>query len=257
MRHVLTPEGLKPSEQISTAILEMSQTQDKVTTRRFVGTITYSAKFCPNLSEVICPLRDLTNAKQAFLWADQHTKALLEAKELVSKAPCLRYFDVHAPVVLQIDASEYAPGAALLQPSSNYFDPSNVQWQPLAYSSSSLTPTEQRSAQKENEALAIVYAFQKFDQLLFGKHDVIVHSDHKTLDVIFKRPLASAPRRLQSMMLTLQCYSFKVEYHMGPTLLIADTLSRAPLPDTSHEHFHEETVYRLELESISSDLCGF
>ncbi|KAK3707527.1 hypothetical protein QZH41_018495 [Actinostola sp. cb2023] len=57
--------------------------------------------------------------------------------------------------------------------------------------------------------LAIVHAFHKFDQLLFGKSGVIVHSDHKSLETIFKRPLASAPRRLQSMMLTLQRYTFQ------------------------------------------------
>ena len=44
---------------------------------------------------------------------------------------------------------------------------------------------------------------------------------------------------------------------MGPTLFIANTLSRAPLPDTSHEPNHDEMVYRLELESISPDLSGF
>ena len=37
------------------------------------------------------------------------------------------------------------------------------------------------------------YAFHKFDQLLFGKVDVVVHIDHKTLEIIFKRPLADAP----------------------------------------------------------------
>ena len=116
MGHTLTPEGLKLSEQIATAILDMPQPQDKAATRRFVGTINYLSKFCPHLSDVIRPLRDLTHVKQDFLWADQHSRAFREAKELVSKAPCLRYFDVHAPVVLQVDSSEYGLGAALLQP---------------------------------------------------------------------------------------------------------------------------------------------
>ena len=85
----------------------MPQPQDKAATRRFLGIITYLSKFCPNLSEVVRPLRDLTHIKQDFLWAEQHSKAFSQAKELVSKAPCLRYFDVDAPVILQVDASEY------------------------------------------------------------------------------------------------------------------------------------------------------
>ena len=257
MGHILTPEGLKPSTEIVTAVLEMPQPRDKAATRRFLGTITYLAKFCPNLSEVVRPLRDLTHIKQEFLWSEQHTNAFAKAKELVSKTPCLRYFDINSPVVLQVDASEYGLGAALLQPVTDPNGSSNIQWQPVAYSSSSLSPTEQRYAQIEKETLAIVHAFHKFDQLLFGKSDITVHSDHQPLEIIFKRPLASAPRRLQSMILALQRYSFRVEYQKGSTLHIADTLSRAPLPTTSHKKVHDELVYRVEFESTTPDLSGF
>ena len=79
MGHVLTPEGLKLSMEIVTAALDMPQPQDKAATRRFLGTITYLAKFCPNLSKVICPLHDLTHLKQEFLWFEQHSKAFTEA----------------------------------------------------------------------------------------------------------------------------------------------------------------------------------
>ena len=107
-----------------------------------MGTIIYLSKFCPNLSEVVRPLRDLTHVDQEFLWADQHTEALTIAKELVSKAPCLRYFDVNAPVVLQVDASEYGLGAALLQPVNHPNKSPDIHWQPVDYSSSTLSPTE-------------------------------------------------------------------------------------------------------------------
>ena len=257
MGHILSPEGLKPTIEITNAVLNMPQPQDKAATRRFLGTITYLSKFCPNLSEVVRPLCDLTHADQEFLWADQHTEAFTKAKELVSKAPCLRYFDVNAPVVLQVDASEYGLGVAILQPVNHPNKSPDVHWQPVAYSSSSLSPTEQRYAQIEKETLAIVHAFQKFDQLLFGKSGITVHSDHKPLETIFKRPLASAPRRLQSMMLTLQRYSFQVEYRKGSSLLIADTLSRAPLPETTHKGVHDELVYRVEFEGNNPELSGF
>ena len=138
---------------------------------------------------------------------------------------------MNAPVILQVDASEYGLGAALLQPATDS-NSGSIQWLPVAYSSSSLSPTEQRYAQIEKETLAIVHAFHKFDQLLFGKPDITVHSDHQPLETIFKRPLAA--HRLQSMMLALQRCSFHVEYRKGSSLLIADTLSRAPLPTTSH-----------------------
>jgi len=121
-------------------------------------------------------------------------------------------------VILQVDASEYGLGAALLQPMNHPNKATDVHWQPVAFSSSSLSATEQRYALIETETLAIVHAFRKFDQLLFGKSEITVHSDHKPQETILKRPLASAPRHLQSMTLTLQRYSFSVEYRKGSSL---------------------------------------
>ena len=161
-------------------------------------------KFCPHISSVVHPLRDLSHLKQQFIWADQHTKAFQEAEHLVSTAPRLRYFDMNSLVVLQVDASDYGLDAVLLQPSLSSTESSEIEWQPVAYSSSSLAPTEKGYAQIKKETLAIVHAFHKFDQLLFGKADIIVHKDHKLLEAIFKRSLASAPCRLQSMLLLLQ-----------------------------------------------------
>ena len=94
----------------------------------------------------------------------------------MSQAPCLRYFNVNAPVVLKVDASEYDLSVALLQPATHS---ANSLWQPVPCNSSSLSPTEQSYAQIGKENVAIVHAFHKFDQLLFGKADVVVHSDHK------------------------------------------------------------------------------
>ena len=75
MGHIFTTEGLQPSSESSKAVLEMSLPQDKAATRRFLDTITCLSKFCPNLSDIVHPLRVLTHLKQDFIWADQHTKA--------------------------------------------------------------------------------------------------------------------------------------------------------------------------------------
>ena len=121
--HVLTPEGLKPSREIVTAVLEMPQPRDKAATCRFLGTITYLAKFCPSLREAVRPLGDLTHIKQEFLWSEQHSNVFANTKELVSNTPFLCYFDINSPVVLQVDALEYGLGVALLQPVTDPYEP--------------------------------------------------------------------------------------------------------------------------------------
>ena len=80
---------------------------------------------------------------------------------MATSAPCLEYYDVTTPVILQVDASDYGLGAALLQPSKHHGNGSLDEscLQPMAYSSKSLTSTEQRYAQIEKECLAIVEAF--------------------------------------------------------------------------------------------------
>ena len=54
-----------------------------------------------------------------------------------------------------------------------------------------------------------------------------VQSDHKPLEVIFNRPLVTAPKRLQRMLLRLQRYSIYVTYTRRTEMYIADTLIRA------------------------------
>ena len=229
MGHVITTDGLQPNPVTVQAIVTMPTPTDKQGIRRFLGAINYLSKFCPQLSSVTQPLCNLTREDTPFLWSTKHQQAFDEAKALATSAPCLAYYDVNAPVVLQVDASDYGLGAALLQPSKHgdrTLDESSLQ--PIAYSSTSLTPTEQRYAQIEKECLAIVEAFNKFDQWLLGKSNITVHTDHQPLQSIFQKDLASAPKRLQKMMLFLQRYNFTVVYRKGSSLHLADTLSRAP-----------------------------
>ena len=74
---------------------------------------------------------------------------------------------------------------------------------------------------------------------------------------IFKKSLASVPRPLQSMMLSLQRYSFRMEYHKGALLHIADALLRAPLSAKSHRQVHDGLVYRTELELTPLSCLAF
>ena len=128
-----------------------------------------------------------------------------------------------------VDASDYGLEAALLQPSKQCGDSTldESSLQPIAYSSKSRTPTKQCYAQIE-ECLAVIEAFKIFDQWLLGKSDITVHTNHRPLQSIFQKDLASAPKHLRKMMLFLQHYNFTVVYRKGSSLHLADTLSRAP-----------------------------
>ena len=142
-------------------------------------------------------------------------------KTMLTEAPVLRYYDVKLPVTLSVDASKSGLGAVLLQ-----------ELKPVAYASRATTETEQRYAQIEREMLAIAFGAERFHQYIYGR-EVDVQSDHKPLEVIMKKPLSSAPARIQRLFMRLQKYQVNVQYRPGKEIYIADTLSRAYLPVTS------------------------
>lgn len=101
--------------------------------------------------------------------------------------------------------------------------------QPVAFSSTTLTPTQRRYCQIEKELLAVQFGLLRFRQYVYGQH-VIVESDHKPLVGLLDKPIASCSPRIQRMRLQLQRFDFSLVYKPGRELFIADTLSRAPSP---------------------------
>ena len=220
MGHRITDHGLIVDQSKVDAVINMPTPEDKKATQRFIGMCNFLAQFIPKLSGKCSALREISNSTAEFSWSSTQQTAFDDIKSHVASACALQYFNPKLPVTLQVDASEFGLGAALLQNGS-----------PVAYSSSTLTQCEKDNfAQIEKECLAIVHAMMRWDQWLYGHNDILVESDHKPLETIFKRPISQAPKRLQKMMLRLQRYSFKVQHRKGSTMWLADTLSRAPLP---------------------------
>ena len=255
MGHLLTSEDLRADPDKVTAVTEMQKTKDKQGTQQY-----YLSKFCPNLSDVIKPLRDCVNKEEE--WGVAQTEAFEKSKVLIANTPVLRYYDPELPVVLQVDASQYGLGAVLLQ-----------EGKLITWASCTLNKAEQNYAQIEKECLEICFGLDRFDQCLYGKPDILVHSDHKPLETIFKKSLLNSPKWLQKMRMRLQRYTFKVAYKPGKSLVLADTLSRAQLAgqvgrsnnfevfamdlslvDCSNPNISSETLSRFQQETRNDEV---
>ena len=96
-----------------------------------------------------------------------------------------------------------------------------------------------------------MFACGKFHQFIYG-FPTSVQTDHKPLEIIFKKPLHQVSPRLQRMLLRLQKYDLTIRYVKGKHLYIADTLSRAH-PVESEEDIDSEEIH-LAVHSLLQDL---
>ena len=85
-----------------------------------------------------------------------------------------------------------------------------------------------------------MFACQHFESYSYGRDIVHIETDHQPLVSIVRKPLNSAPSRLQRMLLKLQKFSLKVTYKNGKSMYLADTLSRAYLPEVHTCAFTKE-----------------
>ena len=164
-----------------------------------------------------------------WCWGEMQENAFRHLKEAVTRTPVLRYYNVKEPITIQFDASEKGLGAALLQ-----------NGQPVANASGALSSAETCYAQIEKELLAIVSACERFETYIYGRDVVYVDSDHKPLETIMLKPLHAAPQRLQRMLLRLQKYNLELRYKKGCDMFLADTLSRAYLPEVNASELTQE-----------------
>ncbi|KAK3736764.1 hypothetical protein QZH41_008004 [Actinostola sp. cb2023] len=206
------------------AITDLSTPASKEDLQRLLGMVNYLAQYIPNVSEVLAPLRALLRQDVVWSWLPNHDLALDRVKKALTSSPVLRFFDVHKEITLQVDASKSGLSACLLQ-----------EGHPVVYASRSLTQAETNYAQIEKELLAIVFGCERFNQFTYGR-EITIHSDHKPLEAIVKKPLAQS--RVQRLLLRLQKYETVVTYVPGTYLNIADTLSRASLSSTSTNEDH-------------------
>ena len=233
--HIISANGIRPDPAKVTAIQEMPEPAGVSDVRRFLGMCNYLSRYVPRLSEVSEPLRRLTEAEATFGWGVEEKSAFEKLKELISDQQRLAFYDVRKPVVIQCDASTVGLGAVLMQ-----------EGRPVASVSRSLSKSEKNYVAIELECLAIVFACQKFHQYIFGKK-VRIETDHKPLEIIVRKPILSAPRRLQRMLLLLQRYSLEVVFRPGEQQVLADTLSRAPAGTTAISAPEEEIVFQLQI----------
>lgn len=213
---------VRPVEAKVAAIQAYPAPATKAELMRFLGLAGYYRCFCANFSTVVAPLTHLLKAGVKYIWSSQCQVAFEKVKALLCSAPVLAAPQLGVPFQLQVDASNVGAGAVLLQADGNGV------LRPLSYFSRKFKPYQLHYSVIEKEALALIWALQHFDVYVGSGAPLVVYTDHNPLT--FLRSLQNPNQRLMRWALFLQPYHLDIHHIRGSENVVADALSRAPLP---------------------------
>ena len=124
----------------------------------------------------------MTKKEVKFNWTPECQVAFEALKSLTTSYPTLAQPDLDKPFEVEVDASNFATGAALMQRDDQ--NKSRV----VAYRSQTLNQAERGYNVYDKELLAVLRALRHWRHYLAdAKHQVVVHTDHEAL-LGFKEP---------------------------------------------------------------------
>ena len=151
-------------------------------------------------------------------WNQSAEDAFNHLRQLLVHAPVLKQADLKKPFKIYTDASDFALGAVLVQGEKETE-------KPVEFASRRLVGAEIRYSTTEKEALAVVWALDKFKAYVLGG-PVTVVTDHQPLRWLFNHTAPSG--RLARWIIRLLEHDLTIEYLAGKYNSVADYLSRPP-----------------------------
>ena len=246
---LINGEGLHNLPEVISAIQDAPSPTDVDQLRSFLGFINQYSKFIPHCATILSPLSSLLQKGVKWEWNTKCQSAFDSIKRAFFSSGVLVHYDPKLPLKLICDASPYGVGAALF-----HVFPSGEE-RPITFASRTLTTAEKGYAQFDREALAIVYGVKKFHHYLYGQ-DFLLETDHKALTWIFgskKGIPINAAARIQRWALFLSGYRYKISHIKGEFNVVADSLSRLPMPSSECSAIENDiTVQNLVINQLDT-----
>ena len=224
--HTLTKRGYTPGPAKLEAIKNFPIPQTVQQVRRFIGLAGFYRRFIPAFAKLSAPLTELTKKNCRFEWNSLRQLAFTELKRLLLCHPVLIFPNYDKDFHIFTDCSAIAQAGALMQ----LADGSKNSYQAISYCSRTLSDSERRWPIIQAELATIVFALRAFKAYIFMTQ-CIVHTDHKPLAYVLKKP--SAHPNLARWIIELQSYKVKIEFIKGEQNKVADALSRIEDPNTT------------------------
>ena len=148
----------------------------------------------------------------------------------------MKFYDETKPLYLKTEALRLGLGTTQLQTRDGAacprdIVPDNTILSPIAFSSKSLTSTEQRYSNIKREALGILHGLERFCHYCFAR-EVSIITDHKPLVAVFKWDVVKLSQRIHCTLLSIHQFCVRILYKSGPGLFITDWFFRHNLKRT-------------------------
>lgn len=220
--YTVSDKGVKPLSTKVEAIRNFPPPKNVRELRRFLGMINFYRRFIPSAVSFQAPLHALLTGTVKGTHPVNISGDTLEAfkrcKESLCEAALLAFPDLEARLAVVTDASDMALGAALQQFKEGA-------WQPLAFFSKKLSPSQKKYSPYDRELLAIYESIKYFRHMLEARH-FTVFTDHKPLCYAFdQRKEKCSPRQFRHLDYISQ-FTTDVQHISGKDNVVADTLSR-------------------------------
>ena len=215
--YIVCQAGKFPDPKKIAALVSMPPPKNVKAIQTFNGLAQFNRCFIKDYGSIMEPITRLTRKREVFDWTTECENAYQYIKTRYQNAPILIKVDWNLEFHIHTDASDIAVGAMLAQ------NPTDKTDQLIAYASQLLSKAEKNYTTIEKEALAMVYAVNKFRHYLLGNR-FIFYVDHLALQYLVNKPQVSS--KLARWLLLFLEFDFKVIYKPGKTHGVADTLSR-------------------------------
>ena len=196
--------------------------------RKFLGFCNFYRRFIRKFSQIAKPLNDRLKKGVQWTWGESEDKAFEELKRRICEEPVLLQPNQKKPFEVEVDTSNYAIGAVLMQK-----DDSNV-LHPVAFFSKTMNQAQRNYDVYNHKLLALVETCRHWRHYLHQPaHTVKIHTDHANL-LYWKNP-GEHNRRVARWHAELMEYNFTLVHLPGKKNSRADALSRHLDHDTGEE----------------------
>ena len=218
---------VKACAQYVSKVLKLKEPTNKKELGSLMGAIQYIGAFIPGLQQLAWPLNKLRSGGMKWQWQEEQKEAFRKLKNAVEHTQVLALPDPRKRFVLATDASDYAIGGVLMQPSREekmeLDEPTSAKLKPIQFLSKTLGVSQRNWTIAEKELWAIIWCINRWREHLLGNRFVVL-TDHKNLELLNTNK--NMTQRFERWRLALQEFDFRVQYVPGFSNTLADYCSR-------------------------------